>query len=169
MPSGRISQCGMGIRRFTRLKAVSSRIRSLHTLLPTLVERRPLYRSHRAKVAMIAGKGSGDSAEPILHEVLPPFQTIHADQSTNGFVLSASACSKRKCAGPMRRVPNHQRRPSLSAQDDRSAFGSSGRSLSGLNGLRSTVRVAPSSTSSAIASPEAGAFSMPHTLWPVAM
>ena len=41
-------------------------------------------------------------------------------------------------------------------------------SLRGSNGAKSTVRAWPSMISSAIASPVAGALSMPQTLWPVA-
>ena len=48
------------------------------------------------------------------------------------------------------------------------AAGSSGRRRAGSNGDRSTVRARPSAISSAIASPVAGAFRMPQTLWPVA-
>jgi tetratricopeptide (TPR) repeat protein len=46
--------------------------------------------------------------------------------------------------------------------------GSSGGSRPGAKAPRSTWRAAPSSSSSLIASPVAGAFNMPHTLWPVA-
>jgi hypothetical protein len=46
--------------------------------------------------------------------------------------------------------------------------GSSGGNRPGANGARSTCRAPPSRISSLIASPVAGALSMPQTLWPVA-
>jgi len=50
----------------------------------------------------------------------------------------------------------------------RSRAGSSGRRRPGAKGAKSTWRALPSRISSLIASPVAGAFSMPQTLWPVA-
>jgi hypothetical protein len=52
------------------------------------------------------------------------------------------------------------------AHPDRSSDGSSGRSLTGSNGVRSVLRACPSAISSASASPVAGALRMPQTLWP---
>jgi hypothetical protein len=53
-------------------------------------------------------------------------------------------------------------------QEPRRRAGSSGGKRPGANGARSTCRAAPSMISSLIASPVAGALSMPQTLWPVA-
>jgi hypothetical protein len=53
-------------------------------------------------------------------------------------------------------------------QEPRRRAGSSGGKRRGANGARSTCRAAPSMISSLIASPVAGALSMPQTLWPVA-
>jgi len=54
------------------------------------------------------------------------------------------------------------------SERSRRRAGSSGSKRSGANGARSTCRAAPSRISSLIASPVAGALSMPQTLWPVA-
>ena len=54
------------------------------------------------------------------------------------------------------------------SERSRRRAGSSGSKRPGANGARSTCRAAPSRISSLIASPVAGALSMPQTLWPVA-
>ena len=50
----------------------------------------------------------------------------------------------------------------------RTALAASGASRAGSKGARSTAGLSPSAISSATASPVAGAFSIPHTLWAVA-
>src|SRR4029453_4688519 len=56
----------------------------------------------------------------------------------------------------------------LAAHPSRSSDGSSGRSLTGSNGVRSVLTALPSAISSASASPVAAALRMPQTWWPVA-
>jgi hypothetical protein len=58
--------------------------------------------------------------------------------------------------------------PTAYPEAPRRRAGSSGGKRPGANGARSTRRAAPSMISSPIASPVAGALSMPQTLWPVA-
>ena len=75
---------------------------------------------------------------------------------------------RRGSRGNTCRVANRARRPHQSMSPPRRRAGSSGGSRAGANGARSTWLAPPSRMSSLIASPVAGALSMPHTLWPVA-
>jgi hypothetical protein len=69
----------------------------------------------------------------------------------------------------VRQVPEGARLGSTRASArSRRRAGSSGGKRLGAKGVRSTCRAAPSRISSLIASPVAGALSMPQTLWPVA-